>query len=300
MTASFTNFMTGLIDYAGMFPPAGLDVAAAVTHYAGYLESNDGWMLGRCIVPVAQLPGVGLRPEFRFSVIVSHETVQEELDQLSKFKGCVEMVETRVTEEAVSLARCTELVSRLKANLCRIGLQDVQLFVEAENVAAAALAIAAVNNSTIRGETFKHTGFKLRCGGLNNQTSPSPEKVAEVISTCCAHDIPIKFTAGMHHPLSNHSPETGTLQYGFLNIFAASLLFWSGNISKNEIVECVCDKTARHFHFTREHFSWRDKTISAREIERLRRSRVISFGSCSFSEPVEGLRALGFQNNSGV
>jgi len=300
MTASLTKFMTGLIDYAGMFPPAGLDVAAALTNYAGYLESNNGWMLGRCIIPVTQLPNVVHRPGFRFSIIVSHERAQEELTQLSTFKGCVEMVETRIAEEAVSLARCTELVSLLKANLSKIGLQDVQLFVEAENVATTALAIAAVNNSTIRSETFRYVGFKLRCGRFKDQTSPSPEKVAEVISTCCNHDIPIKFTAGMHHPLSSHSPDTGTLQYGFLNIFAAALLFWSGNASKNEIVECVCDKRSGHFDFTRDHFSWRDKTISAGEIERLRRSRVISFGSCSFSEPVDGLRALGFQHNSGV
>jgi hypothetical protein len=299
MTASFTNFMTGLIDYAGMFPPANLDIAAAVTNYSGYLENNNGWMLGRCIIPVTQLPGVVLRPGFRFSVIVSHDTVQEELDQLGRFKGCVEMVETRVVEETVSPARCSELLKRLKTSLSKIGFQDAHLFVESENVAAAALVIAAVNNSS-RGENFKHVGFKLRCGGIKNQAYPSPERVSEIISTCCSHDIPIKFTAGLHHPLSNHSPETGILQYGFINIFAAALLFWNGNISRNEIVECLSDETVGNFHFTRDHFSWRDKAISSGEIQRLRRSRVISFGSCSFSEPVEGLSALGYQHNSGV
>ncbi len=300
MTTAFTNFMTGLIDYAGMFPPADLDVAEAVKKYAGYLAGNNGWMLGRCIIPITQVPHVVDRPGFRFSVIVSPETVQEELNQLNRFKGCVEMVETRVAEESASPSRCRERIRLLRTNLSAIGLQDAQLFVEAENVAAAALAIVAVNTSTSRKETSTHVGYKLRCGGLKAPSTPSPLKVAEAISTCCNHDIPIKFTAGMHHPLSSHSPETGNLQYGFINIVAAALLAWSEKISPNEVVECVCDKTIDDFHFARDHFSWRNKVISAGEIERLRRSSVVSFGSCSFSEPIEGLIAFGLPNNSGV
>ncbi len=300
MKASFENFMTGLIDYAGMFPPAALDIETAQRNYTDYLEGGDSWMLGRYIIPATQLHRAFVRPDFRFSVIVSPEMPKEELDQLSIFKGCVEMVETRVPEDNDSPARCSDHLLRLKTGLAQTGLQGVQLFVEAENVTAVASAIATFNNSNIEGEVVKNAGFKFRCGGLKKQPYPSPEKVTEAISTCCDHDIPIKFTAGMHHPLGNNSPEIRPLQHGFINIFGAALLYWTGNLSKSEITECLCDKAASHFHFTKEHFSWREKTISAGEIERLRLSKVISFGSCSFTEPVEGLSSLGFASNSGV
>lgn len=44
-----------LIDYAGLFPPAGLSIEAAVASYRRYQESEHNWMLGRFVVSAAQL-----------------------------------------------------------------------------------------------------------------------------------------------------------------------------------------------------------------------------------------------------
>ena len=43
------------IDYAGLFPPAQLDMPGAVAEYSSYLHSPDAWALGRFVVPVARL-----------------------------------------------------------------------------------------------------------------------------------------------------------------------------------------------------------------------------------------------------
>ena len=37
------------VDYAGLFPPAQLDMSGAVAEYASYLESADAWALGRFV-----------------------------------------------------------------------------------------------------------------------------------------------------------------------------------------------------------------------------------------------------------
>ena len=47
--------LNSLIDYAGLFPPSGLDMAKAVANYAGYRQSPHCWALGRFIVPSARL-----------------------------------------------------------------------------------------------------------------------------------------------------------------------------------------------------------------------------------------------------
>src|SRR4051812_14528063 len=47
--------LEGIIDYAGLFPPAALDMPTAVRHYAEYLGQAEAWMLGRFVVPVARL-----------------------------------------------------------------------------------------------------------------------------------------------------------------------------------------------------------------------------------------------------
>jgi len=43
------------IDYAGLFPPAQLDMPGAVAEYESYLASSDAWALGRFVVPAARL-----------------------------------------------------------------------------------------------------------------------------------------------------------------------------------------------------------------------------------------------------
>ncbi len=300
MEVSFRNFLTGLIDYAGLFPPASLDIETALGNYAAYLEGEEGWMLGRCIVPALHLRHAALRPGFRYSVIVSPAVPREELEQLSAFKGRVEMVETRLPEIADSTDYCSDQLLHLKYRLLEAGLHDVQLFVEAADVAPAAAAIAAFNNRRSGGEVISNVGYKLRCGGQNKQAFPAPEKVAEAIGICRDNDIAMKFTAGMHHPLRKYSPCIGVMQHGFINIFGAALLAWGCNLSTDDMTECLRDETARHFHFTEEGFSWQETTIPTDEIKRLRQSKVISFGSCSFAEPVAGLRLLGFLGTSGA
>ena len=44
-----------VVDYAGLFPPAGLDMRAAVGNYARYAAGPWAWALGRFIVPVSRL-----------------------------------------------------------------------------------------------------------------------------------------------------------------------------------------------------------------------------------------------------
>src|SRR5689334_18488590 len=43
-----------LIDYAGLFPPAALDMTAATRNYAAYREGEYAWILGRFVVPAAR------------------------------------------------------------------------------------------------------------------------------------------------------------------------------------------------------------------------------------------------------
>src|SRR5262245_13093038 len=48
---SVRALLTGIIDYAGLFPPAELSMGEAVLNYATYHNSNLNWMLGRFVLP---------------------------------------------------------------------------------------------------------------------------------------------------------------------------------------------------------------------------------------------------------
>ena len=38
--------LAGLIDYAGLFPPASLDLPTTLSHFRDYATSAEQWMLG--------------------------------------------------------------------------------------------------------------------------------------------------------------------------------------------------------------------------------------------------------------
>ena len=65
MTEALRTLLAGLIDYAGLFPPASLDMAEAARNYEAYRAGPHSWALGRFIVPSARLNEVDPRLELR-------------------------------------------------------------------------------------------------------------------------------------------------------------------------------------------------------------------------------------------
>ncbi|MEZ4387394.1 MAG: hypothetical protein R3D98_07400 [Candidatus Krumholzibacteriia bacterium] len=50
------SLLEGLIDYAGLFPPAALDLPTALRRYDAHQRGNDARLLGRFVLPAARLP----------------------------------------------------------------------------------------------------------------------------------------------------------------------------------------------------------------------------------------------------
>jgi hypothetical protein len=135
-------------------------------------------------------------------------------------------------------------------------------------------------------------GYKLRTGGLERLAFPTPEQICEVLITCRDTGLPLKFTAGLHHPLRRFDASVGTHAYGFFNVFGAALLADALALDRGDIRAILLEESPTAFSFTDTEFAWRDRRIAVDVVQTLRRDRVISFGSCSFSEPCEDLRAL--------
>ena len=192
--------MTGLIDYAGLYPPASLDIKTTLANYGDYLAGEDGWMLGRCIVPADRLHQIGLHPGFRYSVIVSSALSGLELEQLSNFNKLqrrVEMVETLLPDSVDSSGRCSDYLRHVLSKLNRAELQDVQLFIETGSRAPAALlaaSLAAFNTRRDGGQVIRNAGFKLRCGGTEQQAFPQssrwPRQSVSAASTTSPSSLP--------------------------------------------------------------------------------------------------------------
>src|SRR5687767_279114 len=55
MPKSLHILLRSSIDYAGLFPPAGLDMSRAVRNYAEYLSGPHAWALGRFVLPASRI-----------------------------------------------------------------------------------------------------------------------------------------------------------------------------------------------------------------------------------------------------
>ena len=299
MKDSLRHFLAGLIDYAGLFPPAALRLAEAIRNHHRYLEGDHGWLLGRFVVPISRLEELPDDTAFPLAVVIPPEISAEDLELLGTFRKHIELLEIRLLNDGDSAGHCTARLQDLHRRLTPSGINNAALFVEPSIAESAAEAIAAFNRNLSGDRAIRSAGFKLRCGATDTTAAPLPETVAATIALCRDHDIPMKFTAGMHLPLRNQCRLTGEMQHGFLNIFAAALLFRAGRLSAAEMTDCLRDETPADFLFTDEGFHWRNRTIPTADIQKIRQERIVSFGSCSFNEPVAGLLALGLLGKSG-
>ena len=138
--------------------------------------------------------------------------------------------------------------------------------------------------------------LKLRTGGVTPDAFPTADVVAARSAACVARERPFKLTAGLHHPLRGEHPLTyepgcprGTM-HGFLNVLAATALLAARARRRRRRRRCSTSATRRHRPRVRR---WARGGAALRRpadgsTSRARAPRFASFGSCSFVEPVDG------------
>ena len=285
--------LNGIVDYAGLFPPSELALNEAVENYASYLKSRYKWMLGRFVVPAARLD------EF-------FETAQESFDasgeiwKLSVLGGAdvdatvkqIEDFNQRAAGKAVADALEVKAASPSEINNISVHLpEDLTTYFELpldENLSDSIIELA-----------IRKRRAKIRTGGITPDAFPPIERITRFMRICLAANVPFKCTAGLHHPLRSAKPLTyetnapvGKMN-GFLNVFLAAAFLQQGYEPKL-IYKLLKDERADDFQFRADGVLWQQEYfVHVGQLKVLRDRSVISFGSCSFTEPVEDLQELG-------
>jgi hypothetical protein len=177
----------------------------------------------------------------------------------------------------------------LKAIRQRLGHSDLKTFWEAKADAAERVTeLLSENNASNAGRKL---GFKLRTGGVTAEAFPSSSQIAMALMAAGTRGVPIKFTAGLHHPIRLFHDSVQTKMHGFLNVLGAGVLALEHDWRQSEVIQMLDDEDAASLSFTEDFFAWRDWRVSTEAIA-ARRELVTSFGSCSFDEPRDDLREL--------
>ena len=231
--------LSGLIDYAGLFPPAALSMEEAVRNYARYREGEHAWMLGKFVVSEARAHEVPA--EFPKSVLGVDEVKADGEFASFRPKTFIEITDVGLIPE-----------------LAKHGLSA-----------------------------------KIRTGGLTPEAIPHLDRIATFIHVCAMHGVPFKATAGLHHPVRcvralTYEPDSPrATMHGFINVFMAAAF-------PHQAERVLAEEDPKAFRFEDDAAWWRDHAVTTEHLEDVRREFAISFGSCSFEEPIADLQELGW------
>jgi hypothetical protein len=295
------TLLAGSIDYAGLFPPAGLDMAASVWQYADYRSHPDAWALGRFVVPAARLaeleqeaarfapsaePTGGGTDPWRLSALLGTDAPRE-LEALGEFNCRHAAAGAPALSADVVEARAdsVEAVDRLLAAVPRWAQAYVEIPLDRDPVPL----VAAIARRGGRA--------KARTGGITPDAFPSAESVARFLRACADAGVPFKVTAGLHHPIRaeyrlTYAPDSprGTM-FGFLNVFLAAAFAHRG-MGNADVVRLLEERSPEAIRFAGDAVEWRGHRLDQGAIAAARETGIVAFGSCSFTEPVAELQAF--------
>lgn len=298
--ASLKALLARSVDYAGMFPPCSLGLEPALRNQAEYVRSPDAWMLGAFVLSIEQFNATKqLLSQFDVQHPLRVAALGPKTASADAFLDALEDADTAIrslSRHNVDLASISHLemflphdvdVASLKEASSILG--DLPVFWEASSDRAEqTIALLAEFNSDADSANF---GFKLRTGGVTADAFPTSMQITKALVTPATHQLPIKFTAGLHHPLRQYRGEVQTKMHGFLNVLGAAALAAEHRWDTNQTAIMLEDESVDSFSFTDDFFAWREWRIDTKRLQ-YRRRFVVSFGSCSFDEPRDDLRAL--------
>jgi hypothetical protein len=291
--------LTGLIDYAGLFPPAGEAMRPALEHYAAYRSGAHRSALGRFIVPFDRLPefeeyGQDLLPRgpesepWRLSALVAG-------DVSAAGRGLLEFNRRHGSGSANGQAVVD--VVELKAPTVK-DIEHARAQIAGSFTPYFEIPTGGDLSRLISGIARVGARAKIRTGGVTADAFPAASEILEFLGACHEHSVAFKATAGLHHPvggefrLTYERDSPVAVMYGFLNVFLASAFVYFD--LPVETARAVLEETDREaFSFTDDGITWREITLDLNQIKAFRARSATSFGSCSFREPVDELASLG-------
>ena len=302
VSASLRALLNQAIDYAGMFPPCALALEPALRNQASYVRSSEVWMLNGFVLPVGQFDAATkFASKFDSSHPLRVAALGPKTTSVESFRDALENAGAAIrsySRSDVNLISVSHLEMFLPDDVDSVSLKvasavvgELPVFWEAPpERAEQTIAMIAGHNSDEDTATF---GYKLRTGGVTADAFPTSAQIARALVTAATYQLPIKFTAGLHHPIQQFRDEVKTKMHGFLNVLGAAVLAAEHQWEADQTVMMLEDEDPRSFSFTDDFFMWRDWKIDVEPLQ-YRRKFVRSFGSCSFDEPRDDLRELGF------
>jgi hypothetical protein len=276
MTDAFRPF-AGLLDDAAVFPPGNLPLAEAVPAHYGHRRAGYTELVGTLVLPAAALGGLGPLLDgaqldgVPLVVSVTGPGHPDEVAAIVAEAAALDGVRLAAVE--VTLPGGTRIKDLLNT-LDDVLSEDTVGYVEVPRDERRAGVLDALAGSRYQA--------KFRTGGVVPGAHPDERELAEALAGAAGRGLEFKCTAGLHHAVRHTD---GVLeQHGFLNVLLAAEAALRG-AGAGELGVLLAE---------------RDAAAVAAQVAGLPPDRVAaarasfrSFGTCSVTDPLRDLIALG-------
>ncbi len=270
---------TSMFDDAALFPPGNAPMARALADHAAYRAGPYADFVGPFVCSadrLSELDSVLAGPDGE--VLEVALTVPRGPAALSEaLRTAGDCVHVRVVAVELPMATCAP--AELAA-VRRSAGSAVATYVEVPIVAATADVVDALGAHGLR--------LKLRTGGETAGSFPAEPTLARAIGAAVDASMPFKCTAGLHSAVRHRDPHTGQERHGFLNVALAVHAALAG-----------ADVRATLAETDRGHVAGCIAALDAAETAQVRKL-FRSFGTCSVTEPLADLQALGLMDERPV
>jgi hypothetical protein len=271
MTDAFRPF-AGLLDDAAVFPPGNLPLAGAVPAHYGHCRSRYGGLIGPLVLPAAALAGLG--PLLDGSPLAVSVTAPGHRDDLAAITAAAAALDG-VTVAAVEVTLPAETrIKDLLGTLDDTLPEDVAAYVEVPRDERRPGVLGALAGSG-------HLA-KFRTGGVLPAAHPDEQELAGALAGAAVRGLEFKCTAGLHHAVRHTDGDLE--QHGFLNVLLATEAALRG-AGASELAALLAQRDAAAVA----------AQVAGLAPDRLAaaRSSFRSFGTCSVTDPLRDLIALG-------
>lgn len=272
------ELFAALVDDAGLFPPERLPMAAAVARHRADAARGHPVLTHRLLCPASQITAL-------LAQLGDAETLRVGLIADTGPAGLRAAVSTITRDDRLELETVEVVLSGADVDPAVVDLLPALrgggswVFAEAPRTAGRDQTVAALDALAALG-----MGAKVRCGGVRAELFPTTVELAWFVHACVELHLPFKATAGLHHAVRHRDPRTGFEHHGFVNLLLA-----------------VCRSVEGHDQVAVERaLALDDPAAVAAEAARVdpslatrARRLFVAYGSCSTSEPLDDLDALG-------
>ena len=295
MRPPLSGLLHHVIDYAGTFPPAQLELPIALANYRRFRLGPPSFLTGRLVWPASKLADLenllndDSDERIDISVIGTASTDRSSWeDALTGDAAAMNAFSVDVGSRAEIVAYEVrvpdhENISTWLRDLR--GFDLVDLFVElpwGEGIVESLAAISELDG----------IGAKARTGGTSPTAFPVAQSVAQFIHESVSLEVPFKLTAGLHQPLWHRDEALNVQMHGFLNMLTATALAITYDASTAELVSVLQDGDIANWRFDHTGFDWRGHRLDLDDIEDTR-ALFVSFGSCEIDEPIREMQRIG-------